>query len=185
MTSATHEHRNIDWTNHYAAIGKFVVEFERLTSKLRFTNNAVLQLDGLKHWQLSANILNSEQLGPRNFALCLRAAIHCLYPDKEGLLREADAIIKGTTEIVELRNKIAHGDWVIGEDVVVISDTPELSSISGFKIKTSKEGSSVTKISLEDVKLASDSAAELRERVSKLFGQIVFLFYPSDGDRSR
>jgi hypothetical protein len=155
--SSLHRISEVDWSQHYQLIGEFMAEFEKITTDLRFVYS-ILQSRGLKVWQLGELILHIDAIGPRHLSLALCAAVRIMFPDdpqpvggpreqaRLQLRADVDAINTETGELVNMRNKIAHGEWHIGPEVVIVSDTPGLPENMGIKRKLSKGGMTIEKL---------------------------------------
>ncbi len=76
-----HRQADVDWSKHYAAIGEFVVTFEKIPTGLRFHYGCIAQNDGLKTWELTANLLNIPSIGPEALAIAYCAAVHAVSSD--------------------------------------------------------------------------------------------------------
>lgn len=154
----------VDWSRHYQLIGEFMAEFEKVTTNLRFLYSSILQLRGLKVWQLGEFILHIDTIGPRHLSVALCAAVTIMFPDEPPrlvseqagptpreqarlqLLADVSAINTETGHLAEMRNKIAHGEWHIGQEIVIVSDAPELPENMGIKRKVSKGGMTIEKL---------------------------------------
>jgi hypothetical protein len=162
-----------DWSDHYAAIGEFVVSFEKISTALRFQYACVMQLDGLQTWALATNLLNIPSIGPEALAVAFRAAVTQVTDDQDVRAR-ADRIVKEAKELAELRNQIVHGEWLIGANVVVISDTPELPARQGIKRKPSKTGEKVTEQpTAEELRALSARCNEATKEIAAIFGEVI------------
>lgn len=142
-TAKLHRISDVDWTDHYRAIGAFVVAFEKISTALRFQYGCVMQLDGLQTRTLGANLLNIPSIGPEALAIAYCAAVSQI-ADDASLQKRADQVQRETKALAELRNQIVHGEWMIGPEVVIISDTPEVPARRGIKRKIGKSGETVT-----------------------------------------
>jgi hypothetical protein len=192
--SSLHRISEVDWSQHYQLIGEFVAEFEKISTQLRFIYSCILQSRGLKMWQLGEFILHIDAIGPRHLSLALSAAVTVMFPAGEPtpasgqasqtprelarlqLLADVNAINKQTGEAVEMRNKIAHGEWHIGPEVVLVSDKPELPEKMGIKRKLSKSGMSIEKLpGASDFKSKIAMVRTLVEQINSVYTQIVML----------
>ena len=160
--SSLYRASGVDWSEHYKLIGEFVAEFEKITAGLRFQYSCILQSNGLRSWPLGEFILNIESIGPAHLSRALCAACRHLFPQEAQLVKDEDAINKETVYIAERRNEIAHGEWHIGPEVVIVSDTPALPEKMGIKRKVSKEGMKVEQLP------AAQAFRDLIERTRKL-----------------
>jgi hypothetical protein len=192
--SSLHRISDVDWSQHYQLIGEFVAEFEKISTQLRFVYSCILQSRGLKMWQLGEFILYIDAIGPRHLSTALRAAVTVMFPADEPLpasgqakqtprelarlrlLAEVDTINKETGDLVEMRNKIAHGEWHIGPEMVIVSDKPELPDSMGIKRKVSKNGMKIENLSTEsEFKSQIAAVRTLVERIKSTHTQIVML----------
>lgn len=164
---------DIDWSDHYAAIGEFVVAFEKISTALRFQYACLMQLDGLRTWALSASLLNIPSIGPEQLAIAFCAAVGQLSDDR-GVKARADRIVRETKELAELRNQIVHGEWRIGSNVVIISETPDLPARQGIKRKPSKTGERVTEQpTREELRALTERCDTAASEIQSIFGEIV------------
>jgi hypothetical protein len=172
-TAKLHRISDVDGTDHYRAIGAFVVAFEKISTALRFQYGCLMQIDGLRTWTLGANLLNIPSIGPEALAIAYCAAVSQV-ADDAGLRKRADHVLRETKALAELRNQIVHGEWMIGPEVVIISDAPEVPARQGIKRKTGKSGETVTEQptvpELNDLTARCDA---VRKEVQEIFGEIV------------
>lgn len=134
---------DIDWTAHYRAIGEFIAEYEKISVYLRFTYGCLMQSCGLREWRLSHFILHIEAISPHHLTICLHAAIKHILPDRPDLISLADNVHKEVVSIEKKRNEIAHGEWHIGPEAVIISSESRIPQNMGFKRKITKDGEKV------------------------------------------
>jgi hypothetical protein len=81
-----------DWTPQYAAIGAFVVEFEWISWALRHHACIILQMSGLKRWELGEIIFHQRLFtGEPLFACYASLAAECLGSDN-GLIEELNKL---------------------------------------------------------------------------------------------
>jgi hypothetical protein len=160
------EFRHVDWSIHYARIGEFIVEYEKITQSLRFSYNCMLQRDGLKTWKLGELLLYIESVGPKHLALCLESATKILHPKEDDLIAEARAIRLKVDSLAKTRNEIAHGNWSLGPEVVIISDQESIPQKMGIKRKLSQDGIAITELPTLDG--LSDEIANARSVVARI-----------------
>ena len=165
---------DVDWSARYSALGEFVAEFEKIATGLRFTYASIMQLDGLNTWNLSKYILFIETIGPKHLSFAVSAATHELFPSSSALLEEANEIHKETTFLVERRNEIAHGEWHIGPEVVVVADNPEIPEVMEVKRKITKTGEKVIPLpTIQQMNDCTERTRNLVNRSRELFPKIL------------
>ncbi len=150
-------------------IGEFIVEFEKISTNLRFFYNCLLQYKGLDSWKLGSFLLNIETIGPSHLSLCLCAAIKTLFPKADQLNKEAVQINKETQDISKVRNEIAHGEWALGPEIVIVADKPELPQKMGIKRKNTKAGERVVELpTLDELSETIERTRALVKRITDL-----------------
>ena len=97
-----------------------------------------------------------------------------LFPQEKQLLKDVHAINKETTSLAEKRNEIAHGEWHVGPEVVIISDTPALPERMGTKRKVSKTGMKIEALpTTSEFKNHIANARTLVEKVKNIQSEVV------------
>lgn len=183
--SALYEHRDVDWTQYYAAIGEFVVAFEKIPTALRFNYNCIAQIKGLSVWELSANLLNIPSLGPEVLAIAYCSAVNAVSPDDDLRARASDIIIQ-TKNLANRRNEIVHGEWMIGPDVAIISDIDHLPENNGIKRKVTKTGEKISEqpTIAEFAELIANCRAVAKE-IKDIFTVIVMAHYDAEDAKAK
>ncbi len=168
-----YEISDVDWTHHYAEIGRFIVEFEKISHDLRFNYACLMQLDGLIHIELAHALLNVPSIGPEMLAICYSAAAHVLSTDKEALIWASD-IVKRVKSLAELRNQVVHGRWIIGPEVIIVSDTAELPKNPGIRRKTTKSGNTFSNVpNIEEIGNHIEDCIIVRNLIKEIFSSIL------------
>lgn len=135
----------------YAAIGRFIVEFEQLIDAIRTHIYFTLMTNGLQDFKLANNVVHSKALT----AFPLIDMMSSMLSDQGHLVDEADEtkgqvwhyIIKQSSVAAERRNQIAHGTWFIGWGN---KQTESWSKLEGYKIVPSKKaGASIKDLGVE------------------------------------
>ncbi|RWP64943.1 hypothetical protein [Mesorhizobium sp.] len=176
------EMRDIDWSEHYLAIGTFVVEFEKIATRLRFCYNCVLQTQGLKVWDLGANLLSIVTISPESLAVAYGSAMKILSNDTElGTL--TDDIYKCTKVLAERRNEIVHGEWRIGPEMVIVG-ADELPSRVGIKRKSTRAGQRVTQLAtIDEISQHIAEARAVVRMIDHAFYLLLVSIDPSDAQQ--
>lgn len=184
----------VDWADHYRAIGAFVVEFEKISTELRFDYGCIMQLDGLQTWSLGANLLNIPSIGPEALAVAYCAAVNQV-TDDVGLRTKADQVLKETKDLAELRNRIVHGEWMIGPEFAIVSDKLEILSNRGIKRKTGKAGETITEQpTIPELDQLTTRCIAVRDKIREIYSGILKVFFkagkifpavmPVEGDKA-
>ena len=150
----------IDGSQHFRAIGECVVTFEFVMRQLRFYHGGFLQLNGLRSWRLSENILIIKTISGSDLATAFSAAVNVLSDDGKLKLR-AEKVIRDVQELAEFRNRIVHGEWPISGSMTVTSEFPPTEVdqyLNGIKRKLTKRGAEV-----EDLPSRSDMNRFVRD----------------------
>ena len=121
----------------YEQIGRFVVEFERICAAIRLGIVFALQRDGLRNQSLAQVLINNKFMS----ALPLRDAHDAIMtetgarddPIQKEVLDQASGEFH---DLINVRNEIVHGHWMIGW---ASTDDPDFSEIGGSKGNPSKK----------------------------------------------
>ncbi|UDL87302.1 hypothetical protein LGH82_19125 [Mesorhizobium sp. PAMC28654] len=178
------EFRDVDWSEHYRFVGTFVVEFEKIPTKLRYFYSCILQLQGLKVWELGANVLSIVTISPESLAIAYGSALKLLTDDKnvKGLV---DDICKRTKTLAERRNEIVHGEWRIGPEMVIVG-TDKLPDRFGIKRKPTKDGQRVTDLpTINELSGLVDEARAIAQMIERAFIALVMILEPPDAASSQ
>ena len=164
-----------DWTAQYAALGQFVVEFEWICWYLRFHACALLQMHGLKKWPLAEVIMNQRVFTADPLFACYASMVaECLGSD-HALIKELDALRKEFQELCKTRNDLLHASYLIGGDVVEISDKEAPSEVHAEKRTPNKHGARVQILARtidEQLKYVA-SATAVKEKVKQFVPKVV------------
>jgi len=127
---------NEQTTALYAAIGRFVVEFEQMCFAM---SNAVLfalhNEEGLRDQQLGNAMLAGLTAGPLR-EMTLSVFAHLYRDDPAGLQIVRDLAAR-TQQLTTSRNEIIHSTWFIGW---ASQEDTDFSRASGMKLKNTKSG---------------------------------------------
>ncbi len=176
--SSLYQISEVDWSEHYKLLGEFVSEFEKITSGLRFLYGCILQSNGLRSWLLGEFVLHIESIGPAHLSRSVAAACRHLFPNEVQLAKDADVINTETQKIAEKRNEIAHGEWHIGPEVHIISDTPTLPDKMGIKRKVTSKGMKVEELpAAPDFRSLIERTRNLVTSIKELDTKLVMLEY--------
>ena len=168
--------------NQYEQIGRFVVHFEHVCFCLRFGITFVFIDQGLRNQSLSRILIDNRFMtaGPlieAHDAIMTEIGFRDDPVQKEVL----DQVSKEFHALIEERNKVVHGLWMIGWGR---ADDPDISKIAGHIGRPSKrEG-----MRYQELPKSAEEIAQLVERAQKL-GDLVmhihmFLTTRSTGEGS-
>lgn len=132
-----------DWTPQYAAIGQFVVEFEWICWHLRFHVCTLLQIHGLKKWPLAEIIMNQRAFTAEPLFACYASVVAECLGAEHVLLRELDGLRKEFQDLSKTRNELLHASYMIGSDVVEVTDKDSPSETHAEKRTPDKHGARV------------------------------------------
>src|SRR5690349_14749858 len=118
-----------DWTTQYAAIGEFVVEFEWICWHIRHLISIVLQLNGLNNWKLGEIIINQKSFSADPLVLSLSGIIGETLSANVDVMAKMNDFRKGFQNLISVRNDLVHGFWMIGSDVVEVTDQEQPTEI--------------------------------------------------------
>jgi hypothetical protein len=172
MTKLFYEIKKNDWTREYAAIGRFVVEFEKISHAMRFKIQVILQEYGLNNWALGEIILHQKCFGADTISQTYSAIISELVPEDQEIKKLSREIFQEFDSLTEFRNKVVHcGEWYIGDDVTEISDKPEPSPLKGIRRNpSSKRGRKIEEIvqNVEELESKINDLKQIKEKLNKL-----------------
>ncbi len=121
----------------YSAIGEFVVDFQWVCFLMRFCYLNLFKRCGLQTHLPADVLLYSKELSDNVMNDAFEAAYCGIFQDQE-TRRTVRAIHKMFKGLIESRNTIVHGYWIIDEGVVVFSDV--LPDEHGHRSKRHREG---------------------------------------------
>jgi hypothetical protein len=119
----------------YAAIGRFVVEFEQMCFAMSNAVLFALHNGGLKDQQLGNAMLAGLTAGPLR-EMTLSVFAHLYRDDLAGLQIVRDLAAR-TQQLTTSRNEIIHSTWFIGW---ASQEDTDFSRASGMKLKNTKSG---------------------------------------------
>lgn len=122
-----HSGNQQDWTNHYASIGEYVVEFENIVENIRFQLSGIFQIRGLKDWNLSEIVFGQKQFTAEPLITCFESISYELLrnkPESKVLLESKTNFKNRFKEQVAFRNDLLHSFYLIGSKFVTISHDP-------------------------------------------------------------
>jgi hypothetical protein len=118
----------------YAAIGKFVVEFEMIVHMLRVGIAAVFQIAGTTPPKLTYALVGNRSVTAGPMLEMYVSAIGLMHKDTE--VRSAlKWLQKEINLLIQERNDIVHGTWFID-----ITDLPAKPEMKGFKHRSNTDG---------------------------------------------
>lgn len=149
----------------YAAIGKFICEFESLCQNMRLCVSNTLAFNGLKHSQISNVIvadLSANQLTK------LLEGLYAENVNKWPQLKDAkdvsNKLLSEIKSLIEERNNIAHANFLIN---YAHPEATDFSEIKAYKLKSSKSKGSYVHV-LPSTKKAFLELAEQATILSSL-----------------
>ena len=167
----------IDSTKHFQAIGECVVIFEFVMRELRFSHGGFLQLNGLRSWRLSENLLVIKTISAPDLAAAYNAAVNIL-SDDSSLKKRAEKIVKDVQDLTEFRNRIVHGEWLISGSMTVTSELPPTDLdqfLGGIKRKLTKRGAEVEDLpSRPDMKKFVQDCGAVISELTDIFRLVMF-----------
>ena len=164
----TYRVEGLDYSKLHLAIGKFVVTYEQFTTELKFIYNCLFQRYGLKNWALGEMLLHTKGINVNELMLCFCNAVAMEKAVPDEIKERARALYKQFQRVVELRNSIAHGEWITQTNQVIITDdlekTIDVDNQSiGIKRKLQKGGMKVEEL---------PAAVEIEEKSALLISLI-------------
>ena len=124
-------------TEQYAEIGRFVVEFERAGSMLRFGILAALHRDGQRSQRLGQILTDNKFMTAAPLIEAYEAIMTEIGARKDPIQKEVlDQVSSEFRNLMEERNRLVHGNWAIG---YASSDDVDFSKMGGLKGKPSKK----------------------------------------------
>jgi len=93
-----------DWTAQYAAIGRFIVEFEWICWHIRFSAVSILQAYGLKKWPLGEIIFNQRVFTGDPLFSCYVSMVEESLDSQNPLIPELEKIYSDFQKLSKTRN---------------------------------------------------------------------------------
>lgn len=152
----------------YAAIGRFIVEFERCCGNLKFSIWQYLSSCGLKNQRLAWIMLDGKQSTASQLIGIYDAMTTELgFRENEVQKSVFDQISKSFVRLIEIRNFVAHAHWFIG-----YSNSPDVApKMQGLKGNPRKKiGMDFDAVpSFQDLKKSIQEARELSDVIMMAF----------------
>ena len=150
----------------YCALGEFVVSFQSVSKQIRFCYLNLMKRCGLERNGPADILLYSKEI-PDNVINDAFKAAYCDVFNDEETRREVKAIYKLFKDLIESRNKIIHGYWVIGEHVHVFSE--QLPDVHGHRPVRRGSGVEYDPLpTVAEIKELSQKAWKLRDALVTL-----------------
>lgn len=167
-------------TESYAAIGKFVCEFELLCEQMRLSIWICLSFYGLKNTSISLIILTDLTAQP---LLTLLERLHAeTFQQFDELALEkriSDQILNEIKELIQKRNSIVHGTYRIGW---ASESQTDFSNIQGYKLKANKsKGHHIE--TLPESKDEYDTLSKKLNNSRNLLSRLTHYIHPLSGKR--
>ncbi len=167
-----------DWTQQYAAIGEFVVEFEWICWHIRHIISMVLQFHGLKNWKLGEIILNQPSFSADPLASCLSSIVGELLSNNIDVMAKMNEFRSGFQNLSRVRNDLLHGFWLIGPDVVEVTGHEEPTEIHGERRTPNKRGANIKTIrTIAEIREHINEAKRLKELSKALTSAVIIASY--------
>lgn len=167
-----------DWTQQYAAIGEFVVEFEWICWHIRHLISMVLQFHGLNNWKLSEIILNQPSFSADPLASSLSSMIGEILSANVDVMSKVNEFRSGFQKLSRVRNDLLHGFWLIGPDVVEVTDHEHPTEIHGERRTPNKGGANIKTVrTIAEIKEHINEAKRLKELSKALMSAVVIAIY--------
>lgn len=114
----------------HIAIGRFVVEFQMICFFVRFCYANILKLHHLTDLNLIRVMIDDKNMSESLLIDSLRSACLIAFSDDETrkLVKRMHKIFR---QLLEERNRILHGTWLVGEGHIALARGPQASH--GFK----------------------------------------------------
>jgi hypothetical protein len=175
----------IDWTNQYASIGEFVVEFERLVDKIRFWCSVLFQIRGLKDWELSELVFGQRYFTSDPLITCFISLCNVTLKGKEGteeINRKIEEFQTKFRNQISKRNELLHATYHIGKHTIEVTDKDVYTEMLAIKNSPNKNGSNkkVVANSIEDIKKHIEVLHILNQDFLKLTAGIAIFIYDND-----
>ncbi|MCP5365914.1 MAG: hypothetical protein H6907_09265 [Hyphomicrobiales bacterium] len=146
----------------YAAIGRFVVEFENACSALRFGMMQVLWADGLQSQPLGQILLDNKFMTAAPLIEMHDAIMQEIGARSDPIQAEVlNQVSLEFRSLMEERNRLVHGHWFIGYAGI---DDADYSKIGGLKGKPSKKRG----MTFESLPESKEEIEELADRAKEL-----------------
>jgi hypothetical protein len=172
-----------DWTQQYAAIGEFVVEFEWICLHIRHTISMVLQFQGLNNWKLGEIILNQPSFSADPLASTLSSIIGEILSANVDVIGKMNEFRSGFQKLSRVRNDLLHGFWLIGPDVVEVTDHDTPTEIHGERRTPNKRGANVkTVLTIAEIKEHINEAKRLKQLSKALMSAVIIAMYKLESE---
>jgi hypothetical protein len=163
-----------DWTTQYAALGEFVVEFEWICWQVRNLINIILQLHGLNNWRLGEIILNQTCFSADPLGSCLSGMVGEILSGDSDVMAKMNDFRNGFPKLCKIRNDLLHASWLIGPDVVEVTDSVQPTEIHGERRTPNKHGANRRSIrTIDQIKAHINEAKRLKEVSKSLTSAVV------------
>jgi len=163
-----------DWTQQYAAIGEFVVEFEWICWNVRHLINGILQFHGLNNWKLGEIILNQPSFSADPLGSCLASLVAETLSDNAEVMTKMKEFKIAFQGLIKVRNDLLHGSWLIGADVVEVTEQEQPTEIHGERRTPNKDGANIKTITtIAEVQERVMEAKRVKELCKGLTGNII------------
>jgi len=101
-----------------------------------------------------------------------------MHPKEAGLHSQAGEIHKETGFLAEQRNQIAHGEWHLGPEATIVSETPTLPDRMGIKRQITKAGIRIAELpSASEFEALVARTRMLVQKIKAIHGELVTLQY--------
>jgi hypothetical protein len=167
-----------DWTPQYAAIGEFVVEFEWICWHIRHLISMVLQFHGLNNWKLGEILLNQPCFSADPLASCLSSIIGEILSANVDVMDKMKNFRSGFQDLIRVRNDLLHGFWMIGPDVVEVTDQELPTEIHGERRTPNKAGANIKTIqTIAEIKEHINEARRVKELGKALIPAVIIALH--------
>ena len=146
INTGSRDSHQVDNAALYHALGKFLVDFEFLSQRLRSTFSLLLQDDGLSTWnvgEIIATTLSRNSID--NLLQTLRAVFaeqHKEKPLSEESAKILNELFKQAIKLIEFRNELIHGEHFISHTTDNIEHiTPSV--LKGINRKRTASGAAI------------------------------------------
>lgn len=157
----------------YALMGEFVVEFEQICLAMKMGITQLSGIYGLSNQQLMNSVLAEYTAHP------LLKVYHSTFIEvkwsNDEIKTNLNEVHRRMTKLIELRNDYVHGTMFVGYGN---GTETEITSAGGFKLKNSKPGVKITRLTLDEntFRPIIDECRSLADLVRKT-SSMVFLQY--------
>lgn len=150
----------------FCEIGHFLVKFEHVCLALRRGISYLLTMNGLRNQQL-AHIITADQTA-LPLKTILQAMIHEITKPEKGETLIIDAVFKRLQDLIETRNNVIHGCWVIGN---IGNEKEYIPQAAGHKLIRKKNGARVKnfKYTAEDFTKLCNECTTMETMIDRLF----------------